>query len=456
MGSISSANDMSAFIPQRWALESVAQFWSEAVLPGLVYRDYEEEFKSPGKTVNVPTLPVFEAVRKTATDAVTYQDMDCDSVPVRLDQWLHVTTKLSDEDLTLSFPGLREKILVPQIRALSLGADRIVMGEGYNFLGTAAGKIGTAVDFATMRELSEKMTRNKMPRSNRWLVVGPGLESDIQGISQFTEAQMNGDGSVLRTGLLGQCLGFQVFGAGQSPELTSLGIASTVVGRVNNSAGYEAGTETLVVDGITGAWKTGASIKIAGELQPHIITAHTESGSDTTGITITPPLNASVANDAVITYYTPGAVNLSAGYAAGYAKTIVVDGFTGTSAIKVGQGVYLGGYVYGVIGVTDDGSNVTGITLNRPLDAAIANDDFVCPIPPANYGLAGIKNAIALVCRPLRPPDTTVKSATVVDRGIAIRVTIGYNFDYQCDVVTTDMLLGVKTMIDTAGAVLIG
>ena len=76
-------------------------------------------------------------------------------------------------------------------------------------------------------------------------------------------------------------------------------------GAVNNGAGYAANTTVLTVDGFVGAVTTGDLVTIVGSevdgvLVHHRITAHSETSSNTTSITITPGLGAAVADDAII------------------------------------------------------------------------------------------------------------------------------------------------------------
>jgi hypothetical protein len=72
-------------------------------------------------------------------------------------------------------------------------------------------------------------------------------------------------------------------------------------GAVNNVAGYTIGATTIAVDGIVGAVVTGNYFGFAGHNTRYQITAHTETTGNTTGITFTPALTATVADNEVIT-----------------------------------------------------------------------------------------------------------------------------------------------------------
>jgi len=76
----------------------------------------------------------------------------------------------------------------------------------------------------------------------------------------------------------------------------SSGTASGTL-RVNNSAGYIAGTTTITVDGLTGTLKAGDFIKFAGHDKVYTIVADA-----TTSLTIEPVLQKPVVNNEVVTF----------------------------------------------------------------------------------------------------------------------------------------------------------
>ena len=133
-----------------------------------------------------------------------------------------------------------------------------------------------------------------------------------------------------------------------------------------------------------------------------------------------------------------------------------MDGFT--VAPQVGQMVTFGdsttSAVYTIIGV----NALVGVTLDRPLDAAISDGDAVCIGPAGSYNFAFHRNAIALVSRPLALPrrGAGALSAVAEHDGIAIRVTITYDGRRQGHLVTVDFLCGVKTLDSRLGAVMLG
>lgn len=453
------ANDVQALIPEWWALESLRVLNKNIVIAGLVNRDYDAMFAKGGDVVNINRTGKFVARRKRRGYPISIQDAIIDSDTVKLNQQLHISYDLDDRDINSAMVDLIERFIQPGATALAEGIDLLLQGEQFNFLGTVAGRIGTAVDDAAIRDLNEKFTRNLVPRGMRNLIIGPATENEILGLDKYTEVQTIGDGSAIRNGEIGRVRGFDTFVANQTSEISPTGIA-TALGAINQGSaptGYPKGSTVLAIDGVTGIWPTGSFVSIVGDRQPQLITAHTEDTGNTVEIVVWPGLDEAVANDAVITHYTSGAINYGAGYAQGYDGELVVNGFTGVNAVKIGQGVYIAGNMYMVTGINATGGNVIGLTLNRPLDAAASNTAVVGPVPPANYNFAFIRDALTLVQRPMRPvlEGAGVRSATLSQNGIAIRITIGYDMINQVYKVTMDTLCGVKTLDQDMGGILL-
>jgi hypothetical protein len=246
---------------------------------------------------------------------------------------------------------------------------------------------------------------------------------------------------------LGRKFGINFF---MDQNMPSVPTGNTVVtGAINLSAGYPVGTKTFTVDGLSAAITNGSWITIAGDMTP-LQVASTVGGATPTSITTVTGIKHAVANDAVVTIYTPGAVDLVAGYAAGYAKGLVVDGFS--VAPNKGQLISFG------TGTDRYAALQTPTTtslplLDRPLVAAAANDTAIGIGPAGDYGMAFIPEATALVTRPLAMPraGSGAISAVANYNGLSMRVVIQYDSVKQGHRVNLDILAGVATLDQRLG-----
>lgn len=441
-------NDNDALIPMLWAQEALMTLDANLLAANLVYRDFENEIARWGDVVNAHRPGDFTMARKIDTDDVTVQDAIATNVPVPLDQHLHTSFLIRDGEESKSFKSLRDMYLTRAVMSLAQGTDQIVLGQVYEFLANLKGKIGTALTASSIVDVREKMNILKVPMQGRNLIMTPTQEGDLLNVDKFVQANTVGDdGTALRAGSLGTKFGINMFMSQNAPSIAA---GNSVVTPDVNGA-QAAGTTALVVDGgvtvVAGSWCT-----VAGDDTPQLITA--VNATPATQLTLSPGLRYAVADDAEVTVYSPGAINLGAGYASGYTKALTVDGFT--VAPKTGQLMSFGAagtYKYGLLPTP----TTTSVLLNRALDAALVDDAVAAIGPKGEYGLAFHRDAIALVTRPLALPmqGTGAAAAVANYNGLSIRVVITYDGTKQGHLVTIDMLCGVKTLNTSLGVPLI-
>jgi len=446
-------NTLDPFVPEVWAQESLMILEANMVTANLVHRDFSNEVAKYGDIVNTRRPAEFVAARKVDGDDVTVQNAVATNVPVALDQHIHTSFIIYDGEESKGFKSLRDEYLVPALLSQAQIIDEILNVQAYQFIGNVEGSLGTAVAKATLLDLKELMSTNKVPVAGRNLIVTPASEGDFLAISEFTNAEKIGDaGTTMREGSLGRKFGFNTFMSQNAPSIAT---GNTIAGgAVDNGAGYPIGTTTLTCDTFSAAVTPGGFVVIAGDDIPQKVTGST--GTPCTEIVISPGLKRAVADNAVVTSYTPGAVDLGAGYASGWNKEIVVDAFS--VAPKIGQLVTFGTAADAAKHGLLTTPTTTALLLGRSLEATAADNAIVGIGPAGNYNFAFVKNALALVTRPLALPKagTGAQSFVANYRGLAIRVTIAYDPYKQGHLVTVDMLAGVKVLDARLGAVLLG
>lgn len=452
------ANDNSAYVPQMWAQESLAILEENMVATNLVHRDFSPLIASYGDTVNTRRPSKFTAIRKTGTENVTDQDAVATNVPVVLDQLFHVTFVIYDSEASKSFKDLVTEYMRPAMLAHAQALDKVVLGQVANFMGNSYGSlnaltVNNAIDgILGTREI---MNRNLAYVDGRNLILTPSTETTLLNLPIFTQANQVGDqGQALQNAYLGRKYGFGTY---MCQHMSSVAVTPTVDATYLAAAAAAAGDTTLTIDTGTTSFLNNTWFTVIGSGISHRVV--TGGQSTATSITFTPPLQGAVLNNAVITFTVPGAVNLVAGYAAGYNKEILVDGLTVVP--KVGQLVSFsttaGSPVYTIINVNTYSGPVYGLTLDRSLEAALVNDAAVNLSPMGEYNLAFHRNAIALVTRPMELPRQGIgaASANVNYNGLSVRVVLTYDGKAQGTRVTLDILAGIKTLDTNLGAVFV-
>jgi len=455
------ANDNDALIPELWAQEGLAILEENMVMARLVYRDFSDEVANYGDVVNTRRPSEFTTRRKTDADDVDNQDAVSTNVQVPLDQHVYVSFTIKDGESSKAFQDLVDIYLTPAAMQIARTVDRVLVGQAHQFLANKVGRLQemdstNAKDF--LLEAREKMNVNKAYAAGRSLVLSPQSETEMLKTELFISAEKRGDeGTALREASLGRILGFDFYLDQNTPSLSKTGTVDYVDGLVD---AIEPIGETSINISIAGyAAVAGEFIWFAGEGQPHTVTASTGTGQ-TTDVNIAVGLSTALSVNAVCTLYK--ACDLSANYAAGYAKGIVLTNYTATKPPVTGQLLAFGTgttrQVYTVIEAFTDGSDYT-VYLDRPLDLALTlGADTAFPGPVGAFNLAFHRNALALVTRPLALPNTQlgVRSSVGVYNDVAMRASMQYNITSQGTIVTLDLLCGVALLDANLGCVLLG
>lgn len=446
-------------IPELWANEALAMLEENMVMANLVYRDYENQIASFGDTVNAHRPSTFSAKRKGVNDDITVQAATVIGVPVVLNQHLHTSFLIRDAEMSKSFKDLSQYFLAPAMSSIASGVDKAVLGFIPQFLTNSYGSLDGLTDAnAIVNILGARKTLNdnKVPLMGRRMLTTTATEATLLSLAQFISAEKVGDeGTALREASIGRKLGFDFY-MGQNTPYVQKSAAETVTGEINLGAGYAKGATVLTVDGFVGdAVAVGSYVTIEGSMFPHVVTART-AAPNTTSITITPGLKAAVIDNADVVAYVPVVLDLpGSSYAAGWVKEIHVDGYTVVP--QVGQIVRTAaGDVYTIMEITNDTGTECDLLLNRPLVGAIADGAILGVGPGGSYNFGFIRDALALVTRPLALPKAPVAAAVASYNDLSIRVVMTYDGIKQGTLITVDMLCGAAVLDIRQGVVLLG
>lgn len=454
------SNDTEAFNVKLWAREAVSILSDNMIMGNLVHRDFSPLIQEFGDTVNTRKPAEFVAVRKTNDDNVTVQNAQATNIPVKLNQLVHVSYLIRDGQESTSFESLVESFLLPAMLAQAEFVDRVLTGQVYQFLANSGGRLGQMDETTGKRYILDTrkvMNDNKAYTDGRNLVVGSAAETTLLDIDNFTDANRVGDdGTALSRAILGSKFGFDIRMDQNVPYVNTTG--GTVLGAINASGGYAAGTTAFTVDGLSAAITNGTWFTIAGDNTPLQVTATTGGSTPTVITAANTPNKRLVADNAVVTLYPKSTT--SAGYTydsatnTGYSGDILINAFFGLTP-QVGQLVSFGSstITYCIIKV----NSTTSITLDRPIEANIGSGDTVNLGPPGGYNFAFHRNALTMVSRPLaRPREGTGAMSDVVNfNNISLRVVMTYDGNAQGTLVTIDVLFGIKKLDVNLGAAML-
>lgn len=458
-------NDTNNLRPEKWAAESIRMLYEQMLYGGVVYKNFNGELAQFGETVHVDYPSELRAYRKqNDLDDLADQDVTANKVDVKMNQRIYCSFLLGDGERTKSFKDLFKYFMVPQLVAQSRMVDRIIGGQVYQFRANRCGGLnqissGNGSDY--MLDARTVMNDNKVSEADRWLGLASRSEAQLQKTDIFKSAERVGDsGQALREAQLGRKHGFNTFLSLNTPSVRSGTKAATTTLTAAASAG-----DTVVNVTSASNLATGTYFTIAGDDTPLRVT-----GVSTLAITIGTALLRDVASGATVTPMATGLINqgsavsagdttasAASGYPSGWMKEIVVDG---TGVPQIGQMVAFktaGGAIhtaeYSIVDV-----NGQQITLDRPLEQAVLDNDIVCYGPNGDYNFFLQTNAIALVNRALAlpPSGSGAAAASGVYENFSLRTTMSYDSKKQATRVVIDCLLGIKPLQVARGGVLLG
>lgn len=426
------ANNNTATRSQVWALQGLRVLFQETPALGMVDRQFSMELQRAGTQVNAYRAAKRKTRRKDGPDSNTATDVTTIAVPVVLDQYFFDSFFIDDEDEALSVAQLTRLHALPALQTIAQGVSRSILGRVHAFLrqGTPAkraGRLGkmtkdNAADF--ILEAEEVLADNNAPLGGVWAaVVHHTANTKLMRSGTFERMDARGpDGSVM-TGRVGKVYNTNVV-LSQDVNYVDAASADSEDKAVNNASGYAAGHVTAITtDGGGTAYTVGEYVTIDGNDQPTFATAATA----TTSVTLNEALKYAVVDDAVIKHYQKCLVNNAAGYAAGYKKVINLDGHASGKNPQVGQIVSFGTgasrHTYTIIEIDASTATTTNVLLDRPLEAALADNADCFPGPAGSMNPVMHREAIAFVSRPMRSKSGRGVIASVANfDGVALRV----------------------------------
>jgi hypothetical protein len=319
----------SLLTPTVIAKEGLMQLRNNVVMGGLVHREYREEFKKIGDSIQIRRPVKFT---RTSGATRTNQDVSEGYITMQINNRHHVSWAFSTQDLTLTIKDYSERYITPAAIELGNGVDADLLAL-YDDVANCVGTPGSVpASFAALGAAAIRLDDNAAPDDGRRnIVLNPDarwtLADALKGTFDATLAK-----DVIRRGLLGKLANMMVYGdqnVARHTTGTRAGDASVLTSAaVSDSWSASSITSSVPMDAFssaTGTLKAGDVFTIAnvfavnprtrqstGKLQPFVITADVAvSGSAGTAIVFPriiasgayQTVSASAADNAAVTFY---------------------------------------------------------------------------------------------------------------------------------------------------------
>ena len=222
--------DIADFVPEVWALETVAAYKANLVMAQLV--SLIPHIGKKGDVIHIPApsrAAASSKLRNTVVSLLTYADTVEKSVTI--DQHFHYARLLEDVAEIQGLPSIRRFFtddagyaLAKQTDtsllqlAATWGAGTIysdaVIGDGTTaWVQTGSGN-GSAISDAGVREIVQDFDDEDTPGRDRFLVIPPVEKKRMLGNTRYTEQAFVGEvgmSNSIRNGLVGDLYGFEIY-----------------------------------------------------------------------------------------------------------------------------------------------------------------------------------------------------------------------------------------------------
>ena len=210
------------FIPELWSDEVIAGYKSNLVLANLVTRMNHAGKK--GDSIHIPAPSRGAANAKAASTQVTLNSPANGEVIVTIDKHYEYSTMIEDIVEKQALSSLRRFYTDDAGYALAAQVDADLFAlvsalNGGTQLGGDGGATTADITDAGIRKFMLELDNADVPMTGRSLVLPPVAKSDMLGIARFTEQAFVGSGSAIKTGMMGNVYGVEVFVSNACPTV---------------------------------------------------------------------------------------------------------------------------------------------------------------------------------------------------------------------------------------------
>jgi hypothetical protein len=223
-------SDAADFIPEVWALETVAAYKANLVLAQLV--SLIPHVGKKGDVIHIPNATRGAAATKTeSTVASVIAYADSVQKDVNIDKHYHYARLLEDRAELQALPSIRRFFTDDAGYALAKQTDTDLVSLGATWGGgtaysdarvgdgttawvqTGSGN-GSAISDAGVRESVQDFDDEDVPSRDRFLVIPPVEKKRMLGNTRYTEQAFVGEvggANSIRNGLVGDLYGFEIY-----------------------------------------------------------------------------------------------------------------------------------------------------------------------------------------------------------------------------------------------------
>lgn len=235
------------FIPKLWSARLLNALDKSHVFANVVNRDYEGEIKKMGDTVHINTIGA-------VTIGTYVQNTDFSSGPetlattdqtLTIDQAKYFNFQVDDINAAQAAGDIMDKAMTRAAYGLADASDKYIAGvlagaaDMNNLVSPTAVALTSSNVYENVVKMRTILDKANVPTAGRWLVVPPEMYALILLDDRFVKTGGEMAEGILRTGLVAQAAGFDIYLSNNCVSVNSKSTATyTIVGGVDSAATY--------------------------------------------------------------------------------------------------------------------------------------------------------------------------------------------------------------------------
>ena len=194
--------------PALIATRGLATLYETTVMPQLVHRDFDADFRGrQGDTVTVRKPAVFTAGEFNRGTGIVPQNATEGSVDVTLNHFADVSFTVTTEQLTLEIEDFGTQLLDPAMEAIAQKIDRDLLALREDIVQTAGATTGrTLNDPEILIDAGTVLNQAKVPTTERRAVIGPVTNGEWLSKDVLKLVNESGSTEALREAYIGRRL----------------------------------------------------------------------------------------------------------------------------------------------------------------------------------------------------------------------------------------------------------
>jgi len=217
---------VASFIPEIWNA-AIKEPYEKALVfgqPSVASNAWLGQITGVGDTVNISRLTAPTVRDYVRGEGITVEQVNTATTKLTIDQGKYFAFSVNDVDKVQAagdFQGpatnaagvsLRDAVdqyLSKQLASNVLAANKLGTVKVVNDRPALAGD-GQTTAFKVLVQLSNRLDKQSVPTSGRYVIVGPNTYSALLMDERFTRVDASGDANGLRNGIVGRAIGFDV------------------------------------------------------------------------------------------------------------------------------------------------------------------------------------------------------------------------------------------------------